>query len=228
MSSDPSTAKASLGLRLAGPLQSWGIEDRFNLRKTAMLPTKSGIVGLCCAALGAPKGSEIEREWLRKLSVLHCLIIQVPAGAYPMRRMDDYHTVQNTRTADGKIKDTHLTRRTYLSDASFIVILSGDAETLAEVGSALADPVWGIWLGRKACIPSAPVYAGIHSDEAAAITALLKGTPLSSFTHQRDVESFDEGTDTLSDTPASFAEPRGFLPRRVQLTRAQKEASNET
>jgi CRISPR system Cascade subunit CasD len=220
MSFEPYTM-ACLALRLEGPLQSWGFEDRFNRRKTGSLPTKSALLGLCCAALGAGRGSEQEKAWLPRLIQLECLIIDTrKRDDRPMRRMEDFHTVQNTRTADGKNKETHITRRTYLNDASFAAILSGDSATLNELKDALADPVWGVWLGRKACIPSAPVLAGIFETEDAALTHVLNGQPLTAFTHQREVQAFADGNDTFMDTPITFADPREFTPRRVKLVRA--------
>jgi CRISPR system Cascade subunit CasD len=221
MSSNPN---ACLALRLEGPLQSWGFADRFNRRKTALLPTKSGILGLCCAALGAARGSEQEQKWLARLNELRCLVVALPrdAGGKPrvVRRMVDYHTVQNTRTADGKIKDTHITHRTYLNDASFAAVLTGDAATVRELATALQNPVWGIWLGRKACIPSAPVFHSLHETEAAALAAVIGDKPLAAFTRQRDASDFTEGTDTFQDSPITFADPRRFAPRRVELRRA--------
>ena len=208
-------------MRLEGPLQSWGFEDRFNRRKTGSLPTKSALLGLCCAALGAGRGSEKEKAWLPRLNKLACLVIDSrESDARPMRRMEDFHTVQNTRTADGKIKETHITRRTYLNDAAFAAIFSGDAATLNELNDALADPMWGVWLGRKACIPSAPVLAGVFESEDAALGQVLQGRPLTAFTHQREVHAFADGTDTFMDTPVTFADPREFTPRRVKLVRA--------
>ena len=37
---------ATLLLRLAAPLQSWGSDSKFETRKTDREPTKSGVVGL--------------------------------------------------------------------------------------------------------------------------------------------------------------------------------------
>ncbi len=220
MPSDAS-AQACLALRLEGPLQSWGFEDRFNRRKTGSLPTKSALLGLCCAALGAGRGSEQEKTWLPQLNGLLCLVIDTRApGAKPMRRMEDFHTVQHTRTADGKPKETHLTHRTYLNDAAFGALLSGDTSTLEPLQRALADPIWGLWLGRKACIPSAPVLAGLFATEEAALSVLLGDRPLAAFTHQREVGAFAEGDDTFMDAPITFADPREFAPRRVKLLRA--------
>ena len=150
-----------------------------------------------------------------------CLVIDTrESGGRPMRRMEDFHTVQNTRTADGKIKETHITRRTYLNDAAFAALLSGDAAMLDELKEALADPVWGVWLGRKACIPSAPVLAGVFETEDAALERVLNGQPLTAYTHQREVNAFADGNDTFMDTPITFADPREFTPRRVKLVRA--------
>ncbi|MGV9680370.1 type I-E CRISPR-associated protein Cas5/CasD [Nocardia sp. NPDC003482] len=39
-------------IRLAGPLQSWGSVSRFAHRDTELHPTKSGVLGMCAAALG--------------------------------------------------------------------------------------------------------------------------------------------------------------------------------
>jgi CRISPR system Cascade subunit CasD len=218
MSTSPT---ASLALWLEGPLQSWGFEDRFSRRKTGLLPTKSGILGLCCAALGAGRGSTEEQHWLPLLNALHMLSIAIPKASAPtMRRMEDYHTVQNTRTADGKIKETHITHRSYLNDAAFGIVLSGEAGVIKQLTDAIANPVWGIWLGRKACIPSSPILRGSHATEAEAITALLQDQPLERFSHQRETQDFGTGTDSLMDSPITFADPRAFAPRRVQVNRA--------
>jgi len=219
MSSKPAT---SLLIRLEGPLQSWGCEDRFSQRKTGVMPTKSAILGICCAALGAARGSEREQHWLPRLNQLQCLFIAIPRSQKDkpllIRRMEDYHTVQNTRTADGKNKETHITHRAYLNDAQFAAILTGNADDLRELAAALQDPVWGLWLGRKTCIPSAPIYNGSFDTETAALAA-LGITQLAACTRQRDAANFTDGADTLNDTPITFATPRKYSPRRVKLRR---------
>lgn len=242
MSSELPT-NAWLAMRLEGPLQSWGFEDRFNRRKTGALPTKSALLGLCCAALGVGRGSEKEKVWLPRLNKLKLLTIAIPRTVgerrLTVRRMNDYHTVAFTREADAtesraaslqrmslspitaadRSSEIKPTERTYLNDAAFAAILSGDAATLEELKESLADPVWGVWLGRKACIPSAPVLAGIFATEAAALAKMLCGQPLSAFTHQREVSTFADGSDTFMDIPITFADPREFSPRRVKLVR---------
>ncbi len=67
----------------------------------------------------------------------------------------------DTRRASGAMnKDAVVTRRQYLLDARFGVILQAAALVLERVAAALQDPVWGVWLGRKSCIPAAPVFVG--------------------------------------------------------------------
>jgi CRISPR-associated Cas5-like protein len=67
-----------LALMLDAPLQSWGFASRFQRRTTGLHPTKSGVIGLLCAALGAAKGSPAEREWLPKLAGLRMMVVTIP------------------------------------------------------------------------------------------------------------------------------------------------------
>jgi CRISPR system Cascade subunit CasD len=104
-----------------------------------------------------------------------------------------------------------------LADAAFGVLLEGDVILLGQVAAALADPKWGIWLGRKTCIPSAPVLAGLKDNRHDALRLLIGETPIQLFTRQEEVENFSKGLDSLPDSPISFAsERRLFSPRRVR------------
>ncbi|GAA2258915.1 hypothetical protein GCM10010232_56750 [Streptomyces amakusaensis] len=71
-------------VRLAGPLQSWGVSGRFALRDTHPRPTKSGVVGLCAAALG------LHRD--QPLGELAETLFGVRAD-HPGTPLRDYHTV---------------------------------------------------------------------------------------------------------------------------------------
>jgi len=228
MSSD----KRFLALYLEGPLQSWGFDSQYNRRNTGLMPTKSAIAGMCCAAFGYPRGSENEREFLSSFGKVRMTGIAIPRNVskkeLPVRRLQDFHSVQNTRRASGTInKDCVLTYRQYLTDAAFGILLEGGMVLLGEIATALADPKWGIWLGRKACLPSAPVLVGLKEnwgnvlelvkksrDEA--LRFIIGEKPLESYTRQEDVETFTDGRDSLPDVPLSFAiEKRLFSPRRV-------------
>ena len=49
---------ATLLLRLAAPMQSWGDESKYDIRQTGKAPSKSGVIGLLAAALGLRRDSE--------------------------------------------------------------------------------------------------------------------------------------------------------------------------
>lgn len=219
--------KRYLALRLEGPLQSWGFDSQYNRRNTGLMPTKSGIAGMCCAALGLPRGTDEEKEFFVSFEKVFMTAIAIPRNLgekeLPVRRLRDYHTVQNTRRASGSInKDCVLTHRQYLTDAAFGVLLEGDESVLVKISTALADPKWGIWLGRKTCIPSSPVFVGLKDNKDDALQLLIGEKPLESFSRQEDVENFAEGSDSLPDAPVSFAtEGRVFSPRRVRTTQAK-------
>ncbi|PRY01890.1 CRISPR-associated protein Cas5 [Allonocardiopsis opalescens] len=48
-------------IRLAGPLQSWGVASRFAARRDShSRPAKSAVIGMCAAALGLPRSMGLE------------------------------------------------------------------------------------------------------------------------------------------------------------------------
>jgi CRISPR system Cascade subunit CasD len=211
-----------LALLLDAPLQSWGFASRFQRRTTGLHPTKSGVVGLLCAALGVGKGTDAEREVLPRLAALKMTSI---AMARDYSRLDDFHTVQGTRRASGKPNpDPVVTRRQYLADARFGVIFAGDRALLERIAAALQDPVWGVWFGRKSCIPAGPIYRGLFAAEVEAQRALIGDAPLESFTTVTEASSFAEGTDSITDQPVSFGDgsssgpdKRQFASRRIAV-----------
>ncbi len=152
-------------LRLEGPLQSWGTTSRFVVRDTGTEPTKSGILGMICAAIG------LRREQTRKRLVkLNRLVMGVRVDR-PGTLLHDYHTVgagYGVMAAKGILKETSgtseyetfLSRRYYLADASFLVALHGSTSLVSRIACRLSDPVWPPFLGRKSCVPSLPVMAG--------------------------------------------------------------------
>lgn len=220
--------EACLALRLEGPFQAWGTSSQYNRRLTGLLPSRSGIAGMLCAAMGLDRGSQEEQVFLTAFSALSMLAVAVPRQCggreLEVRRMEDFHTVQNTLKAAGGLKDCHITHRQYLQDAAFMVFLTGSRETLEKAGAALRDPVWGIWLGRKACIPSAPVFAGLFDGESAAVAQCLP-EPLDDCIYNRDACSFADGEDSLADIPLSFASAaRRFSLRRVKTHQGMRHA----
>jgi len=141
----------TLLLRLAGPMQSWGTQSQFRERDTGLEPSKSGVIGLLCAALGRPREESV--------ADLAALIMGVrrdyqTAGGWHRRADAGYGVAK----ADGKPGGTVLSDRYYLADADFLVGLSGDDEGLLHtLNDALAAPRWPLSLGRKAFVPAVPV-----------------------------------------------------------------------
>lgn len=175
----------TLFLRLEGPLQAWGAqESKFVVRRTSEAPTKSGVIGLLCAALGIGR-SEVSSEWLQRLAGLRMSVRIDRAGV----RWWDYHTVgaeMEMRTAEGGHKTgAMLTRREYLCDASFLVALQGEPRFVAELDAALRAPKWTLFLGRKCCPPSRPILehpASLFPDPMSALRSIpwrrrLQGDP---------------------------------------------------
>jgi CRISPR system Cascade subunit CasD len=158
------TAENTVLLRLEGPLQAWGVTSRFVVRDTADVPTKSGVIGLICAALGLRRGDANGR--LKELTGLRMGVrIDRPGELFA-----DFHTAGagiGMMAAKGEIKfipgtkvyEPVLMRKEYLADAAFLVALQGDPGTVKAVADALQNPVWPPFLGRKSCPPSAPVFA---------------------------------------------------------------------
>lgn len=142
-------AKSTLLLRLCGPMQSWGFRSRFDNRDTALEPTRSGVTGLLCAALGWERDHDLTAFEPLKMGV------RVDA---PGRVMVDYQTAQDIIRADGKSGGTVQSWRYYLSDARFLVGLEGDnIEWLQRLDEALRNPVYPLYLGRKSYVASLPV-----------------------------------------------------------------------
>lgn len=51
---------STLLLRLAAPMQSWGINSKFNRRTTNMEPTRSGVIGMLAAAMGVSREDSLD------------------------------------------------------------------------------------------------------------------------------------------------------------------------
>lgn len=119
---------------------------------------------MLCAALGIPRAQAGE-EWLPKLNALRFGVRVDRPGI----RWWDYHTVgakMKMRIAEGEGKTkpgAMLTRREYLCDASFLVVLQGEPELIELLETKLRDPVWTLYLGRKSCPPSRPILNREHS-----------------------------------------------------------------
>jgi CRISPR system Cascade subunit CasD len=202
----------TLLLRLAGPMQSWGVQSRFTVRDTGLEPSKSGVVGLLCAALGRSRPEPID-----DLAAL-TMGVRVDQEGVMAR---DFHTAMNILTSGGKLKGTEPSNRYYLSDARFLIGLECDhLDLLRRLHAALRDPHWPLYLGRKAFVPGEPVWLEDGLRENTPLLDALTDYPWLGCDpkHQPDavrlVLEDANGEAVRPDQPLSFAERR-FAPRRV-------------
>jgi CRISPR system Cascade subunit CasD len=205
----------TLLLRLVGPMQSWGVSSRFQERDTAPEPSKSGVIGLLCAAMG------IDRADWAALEPLAALRFGVRRDRPGVARYD-YHSAgahedDRMMKADGKLSsDGIVSKRHYLADAAFLAGFEGNDRTLLErMHAALRNPVWPLFLGRKSFVPSEPVWLenGIRDE---ALEAALTNHPCLASRRRGEEEPLllslesdrQEGALRMDQPLSSFAERR--------------------
>jgi CRISPR system Cascade subunit CasD len=152
-----------------GPMQSWGTRSRFQERDTEREPSKSGVIGMLCAALGRDRGEPLDDLAALKMGV---------RADREGKLEKDFQTAQDVAVASGGTTQDLLSNRYFLSDAAFMVGLEGPYDLLDKLHSALERPVWPLFLGRKSYVPSEPPYLrdGLLRD--VSLREALKGYPL--------------------------------------------------
>ena len=230
----------TLLLQLIGPMQSWGVQSNFTHRDTGLEPSKSGVIGLICAALGRGRG-----ETVHDLAALRMGVRVDQEGIL----LKDYHTAGKKYSKDGGYflrangdveknpqKGTIPSDRYYLADAAFLVGLEGaDVKLLTTIQQALRHPTWHLFLGRKAFAPSARVWiANLDSKQPDGIRDVSLEDALKTHSrivlesrrrdwlaianeqHIRMVIEDKDGVEIRSDQPISFEKGnRRFTVRRV-------------
>lgn len=211
-------------LRFSAPMQSWGVSSRFSIRDSAKEPTKSGVIGLLCAALG------ISREDANTDNPDFARLLDLRMGVRELKKgilESDFHTAVNVSKSSGKrpSKDkdsqyTVISTRYYLADADFVIGLETGNETLLEnLQNALKNPKWHLFFGRKSFPPAEPVFLpdGIKLNIKLE-DALRNFAPSEHFGFsktQRLIIEDKDGTQICQDVPLDF-EKRLFSMRRVR------------
>lgn len=228
-------------LWLQAPLQSWGHDSKFGRRDTLNFPTRSGVMGLLCCALGA--GGE-QKELLAEFLPLKQTVISFvrcknerKIAREPLLRdfhmvgsgyddKDPWQTLLIPKTAEGKKAvggGTKITYRYYLQDAFFAVVIEVPSEKAEMLAQALQQPVWDLYLGRKSCVPTDLVYRGCFATDnetiAQASTIAQEKSLLEDF---RVTDGEHEGDEvlTLNDVPICFGEHKVYRDRRVTVINA--------
>ena len=225
-----SVSTATLLLRLAGPMQSWGLDSRFDQRDTGLEPSKSGVLGLVCAALGKPRDDQAG-PWpsLAQLASLRMGVRVLREGTVRA----DFQTAGGGEfpgrksygvwKASGSPGSTVVSPRHYLADADFLVGLEGPLPLLRQIEAALNNPVWQLSLGRKSYVPTLPVNLPPNQQENPAVRTVGLEEALRSFVdpqsrgRQRLVlqASLDSTVERRQDVPLSFRD-RTFAVRGVE------------
>jgi len=233
-------------LWLEAPLQSWGHDSKFGRRDTLNFPTKSGILGLVCCALGA--GGE-QKELLAEFSSLQQTILSfvrsrkqgeeeiIKLDREPFLRdfqmvgsgyddKDPWQSLLIPKTSDGKKAvggGAKLTYRYYLQDAYFAVVLAVPDDKSEIIAEALKNPVWDLYLGRKSCIPTDFIYRDMFDNEDQAIAiAQIIATEKELLEDFRVIDGEQEGDEvfSLTDVPVCFGEHKTYRDRRVTIINA--------
>jgi CRISPR system Cascade subunit CasD len=197
---------ATLLLRLAGPLQSWGTASRFVRRNTDRSPSKSGVVGLLAAALG--------RQRTEPLDDLQALRVGVRVEQ-PGRIERDFQTA---RPRDGGAP-MPLSYRFYLADAVFLVALEGNQELITSLHDAVRNPAFPLYLGRRSCPPAGPIALGLRAGSAFEVLQdePWRASPWIQRRHPNAEVNLDAVIDSSPGEPGSDVvrdEPLSFDPRR--------------
>lgn len=206
---------ATLLLQLVGPMQAWGVTSRFDERDSGLEPSKSGVIGLLCAALGRDRAEPVDDLAALRMGV------RVDREGLLMR---DYQTATGLLLASGKPdhKRTAISPRFYLADAAFLVGLEGSRTLLDTLQSALKQPVWPLSLGRKSMPPGKPVWLADGVRDTDLLTTLEQADYLTEPLLPHDTQPLrlmlehpTEGAVRLDQPVAPFAQRR-FGPRFVQ------------
>lgn len=230
-------------LWLQAPLQSWGHDSKFGRRDTINFPTKSGVLGLLCCALGA-EGEQC--ELLAEFAPLKQTVISfvhsrknakdetVKLNREPLLRdfhmvgsgyddKDPWTTLLIPKKADGGKAvggGTKITYRYYLQDALFAVVVEVPSKMADMLAQAFQQPVWDLYLGRKSCVPTDLVYRGLFNTEAIAIEqAVIIAKTKDLIEDFRALDGEHEGDEvlTLNDVPLQFGERKVYRDRRVTV-----------
>jgi CRISPR system Cascade subunit CasD len=165
-------------LRLEAPLMSFGREAIDATGPTRDFPDASMLTGLLANALGYSRHEAAKHQRLQDRLVFG---VRIDRLGHDVR---DFQTAQLSKrdqgwTTRGKPEgraggestydSPHIRFRHYRADAALTVAVrldpANEPPTLDDLAVALDDPARPLFIGRKPCLPSAPLFAGICDTE---------------------------------------------------------------
>lgn len=172
-------------LRLEAPLMAFGAPAVDQLRPVQRWPAVSLLTGLLANALGwrrqdaaALDGLQARLRWAARLDREGKLLTEFQTAQ--LGKDDDGWTTrgqpEGRKGGADSYNSPHLRWRDHRADASALVALTlapaDEPPTLDHLAVALQRPARPLFIGRKACLPAKPVFAGWR-DAADPLAAVL-------------------------------------------------------
>ena len=195
-------------LRLEAPLMAFGGETIDNYGVIRRFPSASMLTGLLANALGLRRTQSQDHQELQDRLVFAARIDREPAGGLSIQ---DFQTaaINNTEQGwttrghpegrGGGTYQNHLRYRDYFADMRVTVALRLDPAdsfpTLDDLAESLQHPARPLFIGRKPCLPSEPLFVDFK-DENTALAALTSSEP-------------EEGSDGSSTLKATWPQGEG-------------------
>ena len=187
-------------LNLESPLMAFGGETIDNYGIIRRFPAASMLTGLFANALGWRR---VEPECYQRLQERLVFAARIDREPHGDVRLTDFQTAQLNKDdkgwttrgqPDGRAGGPntyaapHLRYRDYFADMRVTVALrlepEGESPTLDQLAHALQEPARPLFIGRKPCLPSAPLFADFIEAKNT-LDALLK-LPLKREDRERD------------------------------------------
>ncbi len=198
-------------LRLEAPLIAFGGETIDNYGVIRRFPSASMLTGLLANALGLRRTQAQAHQDLQDRLVFAARIDREPAGGV---RLSDFQTAQLGASDTGwttrgqpegrggganTYNAPHLRYRGYFADMRVTLALRLDPAdsfpTLDDLAESLLHPARPLFIGRKPCLPSEPLFVGFK-DGNTALAALMSAEP-------------EEGSDETSALRAMWPQGEG-------------------
>jgi len=150
----------TLKFDLRGLMSGWGQPNHWVVRKSYSFPTKSGIIGMLCCAMGIDR-ENATKEVLKPFQDLKMGVSLEKNGNKSIDFMICGFDVRRPM-ANGKSKDsTVVSRVEYTFDPEYKIFIHGEENFLESIKKYLENPRWNIYMGRKNCSISVPIIPQI-------------------------------------------------------------------